>query len=120
MQSRSGVTGKSRLSRLADRSSELDKREEKIRCSERCVSDAANAVEIEKMKLQELEAKAEKKLKAAENEYNEQLELNKRYSELEREIRKVKRERDCKTTEGKRGKILISKTALLEYLGGAA
>ncbi|MGN1135711.1 MAG: plasmid recombination protein, partial [Oscillospiraceae bacterium] len=59
------------LSRLADRSSELDKREEKVRSSERRVSDAANAVEIEKMKLQELEAKAEKKLKAAENEYNE-------------------------------------------------
>lgn len=58
-----------------------------------------NAVEIEKMKLQELEAKAEKKLKAAENEYNEQLELNKRYSELEREIRKVKEERDTKTSE---------------------
>lgn len=72
------------LSRLADRSSELDKREEKIKSSERRVSDAANAVEIEKMKLQELEGKAEKKLKAAENEYNEQLELNKRYSELER------------------------------------
>ncbi len=87
------------LSRLADRSSELDKREEKIRSSERRVSDAANAVEIEKMKLQELEAKAEKKLKAAENEYNEQLELNKRYSELEREIRKVKEERDTKTSE---------------------
>lgn len=87
------------LSRLADRSSELDKREEKIRSSEQRVSDAANAVEIEKMKLQELEDKAEKKLKAAENEYNEQLELNKRYSELEREIRKVKRERDTKISE---------------------
>lgn len=87
------------LSRLADRSSELDKREEKVRSSEKRVSDAANAVEIEKMKLQELEAKAEKKLKAAENEYNEQLELNKRYSELEREIRKVKRERDTKISE---------------------
>lgn len=87
------------LYRLAERSSELDKREEKIRSSERRVSDAANAVEIEKMKLQDLEAKAEKKLKAAENEYSEQIELNKRYSELEREIRKVKRERDCKTTE---------------------
>ena len=87
------------LSRLAERSSELDKLEEKIRSSERRVSDAANAVQIEKMKLQELEAKAEKKLKAAKNEYSEQIELNKRYSELEREIRKVKRERDCKTTE---------------------
>lgn len=77
----------------------LEKREEKIRSSEQRVSDAANAVEIEKMKLQELEAKAEKKLKAAENEYNEQLELNKRYSELEREIRKVKDERDTKASE---------------------
>lgn len=87
------------LSRLADRSIELDKREEKIISSEKRVSEASDAVEAEKLKLKGLEVQAENKLRAAENEYNKQIELNKRYLKLEREIQNVKRERDRKSTE---------------------
>ncbi|MDY2865010.1 MAG: hypothetical protein SOT68_12600, partial [Oscillospiraceae bacterium] len=87
------------LSRLVDRSMELDQREEKIRYTEKRISEAANAVEAEKAKLHDLEAQAENKLKAAENEYNMQLELNQKYSLLQKKIRIVENDRDNKAGE---------------------
>lgn len=87
------------LSRLVDRSIELDKREEKIRSTEKRINEAANAVEAEKAKLHDLEAQAENKLKAAENEYNMQLELNQRYSALQHKMRKTENELDSKSSE---------------------
>lgn len=87
------------LSRLVDRSIELDQREEKIRSAEKRINKAANAVESEKAKLHDLEAQAENKLKAAENEYNMQLELNQKYSLLQKKIRIVENDRDNKAGE---------------------
>lgn len=87
------------LSRLVDRSIELDKREEKIRSTEKRINEAVNAVETEKAKLHDLEAQAENKLKAAENEYNMQLELNQKYSLLQKKIRIVENDRDNKAGE---------------------
>lgn len=87
------------LSHLVDRSIELDKREEKIRSTEKRINEAANTVEAEKAKLHDLEAQAENKLKAAENKYNMQLELNQRYSALQRKMRKTENELDRKSSE---------------------
>lgn len=87
------------LSRLVDRSIELDQREEKIRFAEKRINEAANADEAEKAKLHDLEAQAENKLKAAENEYNMQLELNQKYSLLQKKIRIVEDDRDNKAGE---------------------
>lgn len=87
------------LSRLSERSSELDIREEKIRSTETRINEASNAVEAEKAKLYDLEAQAENKLKAAENEYNEQLELNQKYSLLQKKIRILENDRDNKAGE---------------------
>lgn len=78
------------LSRLVDRSIELDKREDRIEKSESRIREAFRNVDAEKSKAEELIAEAESKMKVAECKYNEQLELNQRYSALQHKMRKTK------------------------------
>ncbi len=87
------------LSRLVDRSIELDKREDRIEKSESRIREAFRNVDAEKSKAEELIAEAESKMKVAECKYNEQLELNQRYSALQHKMRKTENELDRKSSE---------------------
>ena len=87
------------LSRLVDRSIELDKREDRIEKSESRIREAFRTVDAEKSKAEELIAEAESKMKVAECKYNEQLELNQRYSALQHKMRKTENELDRKSSE---------------------
>ncbi len=87
------------LSRLVDRSMELDQREHRIEKSESRIREAFRTVDAEKSKAEELLAEAESKMKVAECKYNEQLELNQRYSALQHKIRKTENELDRKSSE---------------------
>jgi hypothetical protein len=80
------------LSRLADISSQLDKRESEITMSEHRVIETLSDA-------QRKNDEAERKMESADRMYEKQLELNKKYSELERDIQNVKRERDWKSIE---------------------
>lgn len=87
------------LSRLVDRSIELDKREDRIEKSESRIRETFRTVDAEKSKAKELIAEAESKMKVAECKYNEQFELNQRYSALQHKMRKTENELDRKSSE---------------------
>ncbi|MGN0690438.1 MAG: plasmid recombination protein [Oscillospiraceae bacterium] len=87
------------LSRLSERSRELDIREDRIEKSESRIREAFRTVDSEKSKAEHLITEAENKMKVAECKYNEQLELNQRYSALQRKMRKTENELDRKSSE---------------------
>lgn len=87
------------LSRLSERRRELDIREDRIEKSESRIREAFRTVDAEKNKAEHLITEAENKMKVAECKYNEQLELNQRYSALQHKMRKTENELDRKSSE---------------------
>lgn len=87
------------LSRLTERSNELDVRESGIvKIEERALS-ALNDADAEKRRAAVLVSDAKKKLEYADFKYNEQLNLNRNYSALQNKYCILEKERDRKASE---------------------
>ncbi len=74
------------------RSKKLDERESEIVQTENCINETLAAAEAKN-------AEAERKMRAADCMYDKQLELNQRYTKLQRELRDVQMERSQKIAE---------------------
>lgn len=84
---------------LDERESDIAVKEADILCTEERIGRELCEAEQKNEKVSELLNEAERKMESANRMYEKQLELNKKYSELEREIQNVKRERDRKSME---------------------
>ena len=90
---------KQKMLLLDKRESDIAVKEADILCRKERIDKELYDAEQKNEKMSELLNEAERKMESADRMYEKQLELNKRYSELEREIQNVKRERDHKTME---------------------
>ena len=84
---------------LDEREADIAIKEAAILCSEERIGRELCEAEQKNKKVSELLNEAERKIESADHMYEKQLELNKKYSELERKIQNVKRERDRKSME---------------------
>ena len=84
---------------LDERESDIAVKEADILCTEERIGRELCEAEQKNEKVSELLNEAERKMESANRMYEKQLELNKKYSELEREIQNVKRKRDWKSME---------------------
>ena len=84
---------------LDERESDIAVKEADILCTEERIGRELCEAEQKNEKVSELLNEAERKMESANRMYEKQLELNKKYSELERKIQNVKRERDRKSME---------------------
>ena len=90
---------KQKMLLLDKRESDIAVKEADILCRKERIDKELCEAEQKNKKVSELLNEAERKIESADRMYDKQLELNKRYSELERELQNVKRERDHKTME---------------------
>ena len=90
---------KQKMLLLDKRESDIAVKEADILCRKERIDKELYDAEQKNEKVSVLLNEAERKMESADRMYDKQLELNKRYSELERELQNVKRERDHKTME---------------------
>lgn len=84
---------------LDEREADITVKEADISHTEERISRSLSEAEHKSEKAADILKEAERKMESANRMYEKQLELNKKYSELEREIQNVKRERDRKSME---------------------
>lgn len=84
---------------LDERESDIAVKEADILCTEERIGRELCEAEQKNEKVSELLNEAERKMESADRMYNGQVELNQRYTALEREMLKVRKERDRKSAE---------------------
>ena len=84
---------------LDEREAEITVKESDISRTEERISRSLSEAEHKSEKAADILKEAERKMVSADRLYNGQVELNQRYTALEREMLKVRKERDCKSTE---------------------